>query len=157
MSGKIAEVLRKPATFRAFHRSDGAVRRLEAAWTTLPRMLTLLCIVLATPNFETLAQRYIQQLLDRVPAVVAAAKANLKAPPRVNTETAISQNKGTLALVQKQLEPLVKGAPALEPQFRAAQAKAVAALQEYQQWLEKDLLPRSTGDFRIGDEKFRHK
>ncbi|HET9752279.1 MAG TPA: DUF885 family protein, partial [Myxococcales bacterium] len=95
--------------------------------------------------------------LGAVPAVVAAAKANLQNPPRVHTETAIQQNKGTLNLVRTQLEPLAKGAPALEPEFRAAQSKAVAALQDYQQWLEKDLLPRSQGDFRLGEEKFRKK
>jgi uncharacterized protein (DUF885 family) len=93
--------------------------------------------------------------LEQVPQVVAAAKANLRNPPKINTETAIQQNKGTLNLVQKQLQVLA--VPALAKQFRAAQAKAVAALQDYQQFLEKDLLPRSSGDFRIGDEKFRHK
>ena len=95
--------------------------------------------------------------LKGIPAVVAAAKANLKAPPKVHTETAIQQNKGTAKLVKEQLEPLVKQAPALEKEFRAAQATALAALADYQQWLEKDLLPRSNGEFRLGDEKFRKK
>jgi uncharacterized protein (DUF885 family) len=95
--------------------------------------------------------------LNEIPAVVAAAKANLKSPPKVHTETAIQQNKGTVKLVKEQLEPLVKQAPALEKYFRAAQATALAALGDYQQWLEKDLLPRSSGDFRLGDEKFRKK
>jgi uncharacterized protein (DUF885 family) len=95
--------------------------------------------------------------LNAIPAVVAAAKANLKAPPKVHTETAISQNKGTIALVEKQLEPLVKQAPALEKEFLAAQGKSLAALRDLQQFLEKDLLPRSTGDFRIGEEKYRRK
>jgi uncharacterized protein (DUF885 family) len=95
--------------------------------------------------------------LNGVPAVVAAAKANLKAPPKVHTETAIQQNKGTTNLVKEQLEPLVKQAPALEKEFRTAQSTALAALADYQQWLEKDLLPRSDGDFRLGDEKFRKK
>jgi uncharacterized protein (DUF885 family) len=95
--------------------------------------------------------------LNAVPAVVAAAKANLRTPPKVHTETAIQQNKGTAKLVKEQLEPLLKQAPALEKDFREAQSKALAALQDYQQWLEKDLLPRSTGDFRIGEEKFRKK
>lgn len=95
--------------------------------------------------------------LKGIPAVVAAAKANLKAPPKVHTETAIQQNKGTTKLVKEQLEPLVKQAPKLEKDFRSAQSTALAALADYQQWLEKDLLPRSTGDFRIGDEKFRKK
>ena len=95
--------------------------------------------------------------LNGVPAVVAAAKANLRNPPKVHTETAIQQNKGTSRLVKEQLEPLVKQAPALEQDFRAAQKTALAALTDYQQWLEKELLPRSTGDFRLGDEKFRRK
>ncbi|HWE23786.1 MAG TPA: DUF885 domain-containing protein [Myxococcales bacterium] len=95
--------------------------------------------------------------LNGVPAVVAAAKANLKAPPRVHTETAIQQNKGTAKLVKEEFEPLLKRAPALEKDFRSAQATALAALADYQHWLEKDLLPRSTGDFRLGDGKFRKK
>ena len=93
--------------------------------------------------------------LNGVPAVVAAAKANLKEPPKIHTETAITQNKGTIGLVEKQLEPLVKQAPQLEKEFRAAQETALAALRDLQQFLEKDLLARSTGDFRIGADKFR--
>jgi uncharacterized protein (DUF885 family) len=93
--------------------------------------------------------------LNEVPAALAAAKANLVNPPKVYTETAIQQNQGTIALVQKQLEPLV--VPELEPQFRAAQKTALAALNDYQQWLKNDLLPRSNGDFRLGAEKFKQK
>src|SRR5947208_4780035 len=66
--------------------------------------------------------------LNGVPAVVAAAKANLKSPPKVHTETAIQQNKGTSKLVKEQLEPLVKQAPGLEKKFRTAQSTALAAL-----------------------------
>ena len=95
--------------------------------------------------------------LNGIPAVVAAAKANLKAPPKVHTETAIQQNKGTTKLVKEQLEALVKQAPSLEQEFRAAQSTALAALADYQRWLETELLPKSDGDFRIGDEKFRKK
>jgi uncharacterized protein (DUF885 family) len=95
--------------------------------------------------------------LNAVPAVVAAAKTNLRTPPKVHTETAIQQNKGTAKLVKEQLEPLLKQAPALEKDFREAQSRALAALQDYQQWLEKDLLLRSTGEFRLGEEKFRKK
>jgi uncharacterized protein (DUF885 family) len=95
--------------------------------------------------------------LKSVPAVVAAAKANLKTPPRIHTETAIQQNKGTLRLVKEQLDPLAKQVPSLERDFQAAQAGAAGALEGYQEWLEKDLLPRSTGDFRLGEAKFRKK
>ena len=37
------------------------------------------------------------------------------------------------------------------------QEKTVRTLEEYKQWLEKDLLPRSDGNFRLGAEKFRKK
>lgn len=96
--------------------------------------------------------------LDGVPAVMAAARANLKNPPRVHTETAIAQLKGTIALISTgQLEQLAKSVPALEGEFRPAQKKAVASLQEEVEWMQKELLPNAKGEFRIGAEKFRQK
>lgn len=95
--------------------------------------------------------------LQMVPDVVAAAKENLKNPPEVFTKTAIQQNQGTIGLVEKQFDALAQQAPDLTAAFRAAQAKALTALQDYQDWLSHDLLPRSTGDFRLGKEKFERK
>src|SRR6476646_5106360 len=37
------------------------------------------------------------------------------------------------------------------------QQKTIAALEDYKTWLKNELLPRSTGDFRIGADKFRKK
>ena len=58
--------------------------------------------------------------LKGVPGVVAAAKANLKMPPRIHTETAIQQNKGTVRLVKEQLDrcrtPEEARMPLLTPQ-----------------------------------------
>ncbi|HEY0323424.1 MAG TPA: DUF885 domain-containing protein [Pyrinomonadaceae bacterium] len=95
--------------------------------------------------------------LKAVPAVVQAAKANLKNPPRIHTETAISQNKGTINLIRNELRAVAEQAPEVKPELEAAQSAALAALEDYGRWLEKDLLPRSTGDFRLGDEKYRKK
>jgi uncharacterized protein (DUF885 family) len=95
--------------------------------------------------------------LKAVPAVVAAAKQNLKNPPRIHTETAISQNKGAINLIRNELSAFAEQAPEVKPSLAAAQATAVAALEDYGRWLEKELLPRSTGDFRLGDAKYRHK
>ncbi|CAN5520835.1 DUF885 domain-containing protein [soil metagenome] len=94
--------------------------------------------------------------LEQIPEVVAAAKANLKNPPRVHTETAIAQNKGVISLIKGDLQMFVDEA-GMKDQLAPAQARAVAALEDYGTWLEKDLLPRSTGDFRIGDAKYRQK
>lgn len=95
--------------------------------------------------------------LEQVPQVVAAAKANLKNPPKIHTETAILQNPGTIALIRDDLKMYLDQVPELKELLAPAQAKAVKALEDYGTWLQKDLLPRSNGDFRIGDQKFRRK
>ncbi len=95
--------------------------------------------------------------LEKFPAVIAAAKANLANPPRVYTETAIAQNKGVIGLVKDDLEMFVEQAPEMKAELAPAREKAVAALTEYGNWLETNLLPRSTGDFRLGDAKYRQK
>jgi uncharacterized protein (DUF885 family) len=98
-----------------------------------------------------------KERLKAVPLVVQAAKANLKNPPRIHTETAIAQNKGTINLIRNELRAFAEQAPEVKPELEAAQSVALAALEDYGRWLEKDLLPRSTGDFRLGDEKYRRK
>ena len=138
------------------HRLEAEVYELETLrdwqWNPLEYNVGRAIYALVSRDFAPPEQRLRSVIgrLNGIPAVVAAAKANLKSPPKVHTETAIQQNKGTIKLVKEQLEALVKQAPGLEKEFRPAQRKALAALAEYQRWLEKDLLPRSTGDFRIG-------
>ncbi len=94
--------------------------------------------------------------LEAIPAVVAAAKANLKIPPRVYTETAIAQNKGVINLIKGDLQMFIDRA-GMKAELAPAQATAIAALTDYGKWLETDLLPRSTGEFRLGEEKYRQK
>lgn len=101
--------------------------------------------------------RNLNERLKGVPAVLAAAKANLKNPPRIHTQTAILQNPGAIALIAEQLDVFLQEAPRLKAEMEAPRKAAIAALEEYGQWLEEDLLPRSNGNFRIGEEKFRKK
>lgn len=95
--------------------------------------------------------------LAAIPTVIDQAKANLRNPARVYTETAIDQTGGAIALIRDDLEPLLKQAPELRAEVAPAQAKAIAALTAYKQWLKDDLLPRSTGDFRLGEKLYRQK
>ncbi|MEY2557189.1 MAG: hypothetical protein QOE34_614 [Verrucomicrobiota bacterium] len=95
--------------------------------------------------------------LEKIPGVIAQAKANLKNPPRVYTETAIEQTQGAISLIKEGLNETLDKAPKAKAQLGPAQEKAMAALNDYKTWLQNDLLPRSTGDFRIGADKFRKK
>lgn len=91
-----------------------------------------------------------------IPAVVNAAKANLQNPPKVYTETAIAQNKGTINLINGDLQMFIDQA-GMQEEMAPAQKIAIAALEDFGKWMEKDLLPRSNADFRLGDDKFRKK
>ncbi len=91
-----------------------------------------------------------------VPKVVAAAKANLKNPPQIYTETAIAQNKGTINLINGDLQMFIDQA-GMKDELAPAQKIATNALEDFDIWLKSDLLPRSKGEFRIGEEKFRKK
>ena len=95
--------------------------------------------------------------LEGIPAVIAQAKANLKHSPKIHTETAIEQTQGAISLVREGLSPLLNQAPQAAKDLGPIQEKAAKALEDYKAWLQKDLLPRSDGDFRIGADKFRKK
>ncbi len=91
-----------------------------------------------------------------IPAVVAAAKANLKNPPRVVLETAILQNKGSIRFYEKDIFELA-GATVQKAALAEVCQRVVPVLREYQNFLEQDLLPRARGEWRIGARKFARK
>jgi uncharacterized protein (DUF885 family) len=94
--------------------------------------------------------------MKHIPAVVAAAKANLKHPPRAVLETAINQNKGSIGFYESDIFEYAGQTPQL-PVLKAEAARVVAVLKEYQQWLETDLLPRADGAWRLGRSRFEKK
>ena len=99
----------------------------------------------------------IKARMEKIPTVIAQAKANLKNPPQVYTETAIDQTTGAISLIKEGLNETLNKAPDAKAALAPLQEKTMAALEEYKTWLKNDLLPRSTGDFRIGADKFRKK
>ena len=94
--------------------------------------------------------------MAQVPRVLDEARANLRNPPRVVVETAIRQNLGAIAFYERELFELA-GKSASAEELRAGAARAAEALRRHQQYLEKELLPRATGEWRIGKEKFAKK
>ena len=99
----------------------------------------------------------VKSRLRALPGVLEAARTNLKNPPRVHTETAILQNKGNISLVREELKSYLNQVPELIPEFASVQSQVIAALESFGVWLEKDLLPKSNGNFRIGENRFRNK
>jgi uncharacterized protein (DUF885 family) len=94
--------------------------------------------------------------IEQIPKVVRAAKESLTNPPKVFTETAIKQNRGSIAFYESGIFDVTGETPSVSVLAGPCRA-AVAALKEYQEFLEKDLLPRATGDWRLGKERFAKK
>ncbi len=115
--------------------------------------------LLVARDFAPAAQRIpnLRKRMEAIPKVIEQAKKNLQHPPRVHTETAIEQTQGAISLVREGLAPLLEQAPQMKKEIAPVQEKTAKALEEYKTWLEKDLLPRSDGNFRIGADKFRKK
>jgi len=133
----------------------------EPEWDPLVYMQSLAnsLYLLVARDFAPPEQRIpnLRHRMEAIPRVIAQAKANLQHPPRIHTETAIEQAQGAINLVREGLAPLLDRAPQMKKELALLQEKTAAALEDYKKWLEKDLLPRSDGDFRLGVDKFRRK
>ncbi|HET6329564.1 MAG TPA: DUF885 domain-containing protein [Holophagaceae bacterium] len=111
---------------------------------------------LLSRDFAPLPERMesVKARLLLIPGLLESAKANLKNPPRIYTETAIQQFQGALAMVREDV-----GASAaqvgMKDELAPAQDKAAKALDDFIAWMKSDLLPHSSGDFRVGKENFR--
>jgi hypothetical protein len=93
------------------------------------------------------------QRAKQLPSFIKQAKENLKTPPQVFTETAIRQFPGILDFYRNEVPKLTEPASAdVKSAFQAEVAKVIAALEDYQGFLRGQLLPKSTGNFRLGDQ-----
>ncbi|NOX37595.1 MAG: DUF885 domain-containing protein [Calditrichaeota bacterium] len=131
----------------------------EYEWNPLVYNVGSAIYALLAREFAPLEERLqnVAARLKQVPEVIQAAMMNLKNPPRIHTETAILQNRGTINLIENELNAFLEQVPELKAKIEPVQQEAVVALREYGRWLEKDLLPRSRGDFRLGAVKYRQK
>jgi uncharacterized protein (DUF885 family) len=95
--------------------------------------------------------------LRLMPNVLTEARKNLDNPPRIYTEIAIEQVESNRDFFAKDVPAAfndVKDA-ALLGEFTTANAAVVAALDDYQTFLENDLLPRSNGSFAYGTDTYQ--
>ncbi|MDD4858273.1 MAG: DUF885 family protein, partial [Candidatus Krumholzibacteria bacterium] len=84
--------------------------------------------------------------LTQFPRVIDQALANLSNPPKSCTETAISQNRGLMALIREDVMTAAQAAPEKSEKVDNAARGALDALAAFQNFLEKDLINRSLGD-----------
>jgi uncharacterized protein (DUF885 family) len=133
----------------------------EPEWNPLVYMQSLAnsLYLLVARDFAPAEKRIpsLRQRMEKIPGVIAQAKTNLQHSPRIHTETAIEQTQGAINLVRTELAPLLDQAPQLKKELAPLQDKTAAALEDYKKWLQNDLLPRSDGDFRLGEQKYRKK
>ncbi|MDT7689365.1 MAG: hypothetical protein QOE46_2124 [Acidobacteriota bacterium] len=99
----------------------------------------------------------------QIPRLLAEARVNLVNPPRLYTETAIAQVRGSVTFFENVVPQMFERAggsglnAARRAEFHEANEQAAAAVRSFSEWLERDLLPRSNGDFALGAENFRKK
>jgi len=133
----------------------------EPEWNPLVYMQSLAnsLYLLVARDFAPAEKRIpsLRQRMEKIPGVIAQAKANLQHPPRIHTETAIEQTQGAINLVRAELAPLLDRAPQMKKDLAPLRDTTAAALEDYKKWLQNDLLPRSDGNFRLGEGKYRKK
>jgi len=95
----------------------------------------------------------------QMPAVFVAARANLKNPPHIYTEIAIEQLPGIISFFKRDVPAAFTDAtdPLLKAEFTKSNTAVIFALEQYQKWLQTDLLPRSSGEFRFGPDTYSKK
>jgi uncharacterized protein (DUF885 family) len=104
--------------------------------------------------------RSVTSRLEKLPLLLEQMRANLVPArvPAIHAETVVKQNPGVLSLVDELVVPNVGVLPEGDRvRLERAIERARAAVQQHQQWLEKELLPNARGEFRIGRELYDEK
>ncbi len=96
--------------------------------------------------------------MKQIPALHAAARANITNPPKEFTDLAIRMAKGSIGFFEKSLPTWVKSTgvndPKLLDDFNASVASASASTKATLTWLETEVKPRSNGVYAIGEANF---
>jgi uncharacterized protein (DUF885 family) len=128
---------------------------------------------LAASSIDNILKRNYAPIEQRLEAVLARqreiarllneARMNLDQPPRIYTETAIAQVRGSIDYFTRVVPQMIERAgggrlsAARRAQIEASNQSVISALNSFADWLARDLLPRSYGDFAIGEENYRRK
>jgi Bacterial protein of unknown function (DUF885) len=117
--------------------------------------------VIMSRNFAPQPER-LKSVIARerlMPAVLDAARANLKDPPRIYTSIAIEQLPGIISFFENDVPAAFKQVtdPKLLADFQKSNGTVIDSLKRYQAFLQNDLIARSRGDFRLGADLYSKK
>ncbi len=96
---------------------------------------------------------------QKIPEVLVNARNVLKNPPKIYTEVALEQLPGLQSFFAHDVPAAfseVKDQKLLD-EFKKSNGTTIDALKSYEKWIRTDLLPRSSGDFRIGADNYHKK
>jgi len=101
--------------------------------------------------------------LGQFQRVIGAAKKNLEPVPSLWAEIGLRNTRGTLSYLRTDIPKVLREQglndldPALMKRWERARQRGIKQLESFVEWLERDLLPRADGDFRLGRELLQRK
>ncbi len=116
-------------------------------------------------NYAPLEER-LQSVLKRereIPRLLTEARLNLQESPRIYVEIALAQVRGSLDYFARVVPQMIERAGGVRlsaerrAQVETTNQAVINELRSFADWLERDLLPRSMGQFAIGAENYRRK
>lgn len=113
-------------------------------------------------EFAPIEQRLVSVAarLEQYPRLFAQIRETLDAKrvPPVHAETAVKQNRGVLSIIDNMVRPHLEKLPEAD---RMRLSKAISIVTEevetHQKWLESELVPKATGDARLGPKLYDEK
>jgi uncharacterized protein (DUF885 family)/glycerophosphoryl diester phosphodiesterase len=101
--------------------------------------------------------RNVIERLEKLPGFLSDVRKTLdpKRVPPIHAETAVKQNRGVLSIIENMVLPEIGKLPeGNQKVFHRVMPLVKEAIEEHQQWLERELLPNAKGNFRIGAKLF---
>ena len=137
-------------------------RDLEQDPSSYPNILAGVGFLMFSREYAPFPERMsnLAKRMELMPRILEDGKRNLKNPPKLWTEIAIETTKGASGFYKDLIGQTISDMPEgddLRIRMQSGNEKVMAALQSYQEFLEKDLLPRSTGSFKDGRENFTYR
>ena len=96
---------------------------------------------------------------SQIPKALEAAQQNLQIPPKIYVEIALEQLPDEADFYRKDVPEAFSAVkdPKLLSEFKASNQAVIEAFEKYEKFLQESVLPKASGDFRIGAENYRKK